>query len=89
MDERKPPLASPEPNPTLYSRKNARRVLPCLLETCNLHAVLDLPGGVFTGAGVKTVVLFFNTGEATKKIWQYLRTGGTSTFPQNNLSLLK
>ncbi|HJZ11932.1 MAG TPA: class I SAM-dependent DNA methyltransferase, partial [Acidobacteriota bacterium] len=28
-----------------------------LLETCNLHTVLDLPGGTFTGAGVKTVVL--------------------------------
>src|SRR3989338_1806713 len=30
-----------------------------LLESCNLHSVLDLPGGTFTGAGVKTVVLFF------------------------------
>jgi type I restriction enzyme M protein len=30
-----------------------------LLESCNLHTVLDLPSGVFTGAGVKTVVLFF------------------------------
>ncbi|MBU0489461.1 MAG: type I restriction-modification system subunit M, partial [Bacteroidetes bacterium] len=28
-----------------------------LLENCNLHTVLDLPGGTFTGAGVKTVVL--------------------------------
>ena len=27
-----------------------------LLENCNLHTVLDLPGGTFTGAGVKTVV---------------------------------
>ena len=54
-----------------------------LLETCNLHTVLDLPGGVFTGAGVKTVVLFFDkdpstpstgsgsSGQATKKIWYY------------------
>jgi len=30
-----------------------------LLETCNLHTVLDCPGGTFQGAGVKTVVLFF------------------------------
>ncbi len=30
-----------------------------LLEDCNLHTILDLPGGTFTGAGVKTVVLFF------------------------------
>lgn len=42
-----------------------------LLENCNLHSVLDLPGGTFTGAGVKTVVLFFDKGEATKKIWFY------------------
>ncbi len=42
-----------------------------LLESCNLHTVLDLPGGTFTGAGVKTVVLFFNKGEATKKVWFY------------------
>lgn len=42
-----------------------------LLETCNLHTVLDLPGGTFTGAGVKTVVLFFEKGAPTKKIWYY------------------
>ncbi len=42
-----------------------------LLESCNLHTVLDLPGGTFTGAGVKTVVLFFEKGTATKKIWYY------------------
>lgn len=42
-----------------------------LLETCNLHTVLDLPGGTFTGAGVKTVVLFFTKGEPTKKVWFY------------------
>ena len=42
-----------------------------LLESSNLHTVLDLPGGTFTGAGVKTVVLFFNKGEATRKVWFY------------------
>jgi len=42
-----------------------------LLTSCNLHTVLDLPGGTFTGAGVKTVVLFFDKGSATKKIWFY------------------
>ena len=42
-----------------------------LLESCNLHSVLDLPGGTFTGAGVKTVVLFFEKGSATKNIWFY------------------
>lgn len=42
-----------------------------LLEDCNLHTVLDLPGGTFTGAGVKTVVLFFTKGSRTKSIWYY------------------
>ncbi len=42
-----------------------------LLASCNLHTVLDLPGGTFTGAGVKTVVLFFEKGSATKKVWYY------------------
>ena len=42
-----------------------------ILDSCNLHTVLDLPGGTFTGAGVKTVVLFFEKGSATKKVWFY------------------
>ena len=42
-----------------------------LLSSCNLHTVLDLPGGTFTGAGVKTVVLFFDKGVSTKKVWFY------------------
>ena len=42
-----------------------------LLETCNLHTILDMPGGTFLGAGVKTVVLFFQKGEPTKNIWYY------------------
>lgn len=42
-----------------------------LLESSNLHTVLDLPGGTFTGAGVKTVVLFFEKGIPTKKVWFY------------------
>jgi type I restriction enzyme M protein len=42
-----------------------------LIQSCNLHTLLDLPGGVFTGAGVKTVVLFFEKGVPTKKVWYY------------------
>lgn len=42
-----------------------------LLENCNLHTVLDLPGGAFLGAGVKTIVLFFEKGIPTKKVWFY------------------
>ena len=42
-----------------------------LLESCNLHTVLDCPGGTFQGAGVRTVVLFFEKGSKTRKIWFY------------------
>ena len=42
-----------------------------LLENCNLHTILDMPQGTFLGAGVKTVVLFFDKGVSTKKVWYY------------------
>jgi type I restriction enzyme M protein len=42
-----------------------------MLESCKLHTVLDLPGGTFPGAGVKTVVLFFEKGAPTRKVWFY------------------
>ena len=42
-----------------------------LLESCNLQTILDLPSGVFAGAGVKTVVLFFEKGSPTRDIWYY------------------
>jgi type I restriction enzyme M protein len=42
-----------------------------LLENCNLHTILDMPQGTFLGAGVKTVVLFFDKGVSTKNIWYY------------------
>lgn len=42
-----------------------------LLESCNLHTILDMPAGTFQGAGVKTVVLFFEKGAPTRNIWFY------------------
>jgi type I restriction enzyme M protein len=62
-----------------------------LLESCNLHTVLDLPGGVFTGAGVKTVVLFFEKGAPTRKVWYYQlnldrNLGKTNALSENDLA---
>ncbi len=57
-----------------------------LLENCNLHTVLDCPGGTFLGAGVKTVVLFFNKGEATRKIWYYQLDPGRNMGKTNPLN---
>lgn len=56
---------------TFLSNGDAKLLRKKLLEECNLHTILDLPSGVFTGAGVKTVVLFFTKGEPTEKIWYY------------------
>ncbi|MFC3172911.1 N-6 DNA methylase [Novosphingobium bradum] len=57
-----------------------------LLETCNLHTVLDMPGGTFQGAGVKTVVLFFERGEATRKVWYYQLDPGRTLGKTNPLN---
>lgn len=47
-------------NTFLSNSDNASRALRQeLLSSCNLHTILDCPGGTFIGAGVKTVVLFF------------------------------
>ncbi len=46
-----------------------------LLESCNLHPVLDCPSGTFQGAGVKTVVLFFEKGARPA------RSGSTNSTP--------
>jgi type I restriction enzyme M protein len=57
-----------------------------LLETCNLHTVLDCPGGTFQGAGVKTVVLFFEKGAPTRKVWYYQLDPGRSLGKTNPLN---
>lgn len=57
-----------------------------LLETCNLHTVLDMPGGTFLGAGVKTVVLFFQKGEPTNDIWYYDMDPGRNMGKTNSLN---
>jgi type I restriction enzyme M protein len=57
-----------------------------LLESCSLHTVLDCPGGTFLGAGVKTVVLFFDKGEPTRKVWFYQLDPGRNMGKTNSLN---
>lgn len=76
---------------TFLSNGDASKIRKMLLEECNLHTILDLPQGVFQGAGVKTVVLFFTKGEPTKKTWYYQlnldRTlGKTNPLNENDLA---
>jgi type I restriction enzyme M protein len=65
---------------------NLRKVL---LESCNLYTVLDCPHGTFQGAGVKTVVLFFEKGAPTRKIWYYQLDPGRSLGKTNPLNRLQ
>lgn len=57
-----------------------------LLEECNLFAVLDLPGGAFLGTGVKTVVLFFEKGKPTERVWYYQLNAGRNMGKTNPLN---
>ena len=57
-----------------------------LLEECNLHTILDCPGGTFQGAGVKTVVLFFEKGVPTRKVWCYQLDPGRNLGKTNPLN---
>ena len=61
-----------------------------LLDECHLHTILDCPGGTFLGAGVKTVVLFFERGRRSRDIWYYQLTPGRTmgkTSPLNDADL--
>jgi type I restriction enzyme M protein len=74
-------------NTVLSNTDNASVALrKLLLESCNLHTILDMPAGTFLGAGVKTVVLFFQKGEPTKKIWYYQMNPGRNMGKTNPLN---
>jgi type I restriction enzyme M protein len=57
-----------------------------LLESCKLHTVLDCPSGTFQGAGVRTVVLFFEKGAPTRKVWFYQLDPGRNLGKTNPLN---
>ena len=74
-------------NTFLSNSDNASKALRQeLLESCNLHTVLDCPSGTFLGAGVKTVVLFFEKGAPTRKIWYYQLDPGRNMGKTNSLN---
>lgn len=74
-------------NTFLSNSDNASKALRQeLLESCNLHTILDCPGGTFTGAGVKTVVLFFEKGQPTENIWYYQLDLGRNLGKTNPLN---
>ena len=74
-------------NTFLSNTDNASNSLrKLLLESCKLHTVLDCPGGTFLGAGVKTVVLFFEKGAPTRQVWYYQLAPGRNMGKTNPLN---
>jgi len=74
-------------NTFLSNSDNASKALRQeLLESCNLHTILDCPGGTFLGAGVKTVVLFFEKGAPTRNTWYYQLDPGRNMGKTNPLN---
>ena len=71
---------------TFLSNGDAKALRKMLLESCDLHTVLDMPQGTFLGAGVRTVVLFFDKGKSTRNIWYYQLDPGRSLGKNNPLN---
>ncbi len=75
---------------TFLSNGDAANLRRELLQSCNVHTILDLPVKVFV-AGAQTVVLFFEKGSQTKRVWYYQlalerNLGKTSPLTEKDLA---
>jgi len=60
------------PDGSLFGEGVKTRIKEELLTTCNLHTIIRLPNGVFNPyTSIKTNLLFFEKGKATKETWYY------------------
>lgn len=60
------------PDSTLFGEGVKVRIKEELLQECNLHTIVRLPGSVFAPyTPIATNLLFFTKGEPTKEIWYY------------------
>lgn len=60
------------PDGSLFGEGIKTKIKEELLTKCNLHTVIRLPSGVFNPyTSIKTNLLFFEKGKATKEIWYY------------------
>lgn len=60
------------PDGTLFGEGVKTRIKQHLLEECNLHTIIRLPGSVFAPyTSIATNLLFFTKGEPTKEVWYY------------------
>ncbi|MFC3324427.1 class I SAM-dependent DNA methyltransferase [Mesorhizobium cantuariense] len=76
------------PDNVLFEDGVGKTVRQQLMDKCNLHTVLRLPRGIFSSAGVKTNVLFFNREkkekESTSAIWFYDLRANMPAFGKTN-----
>lgn len=60
------------PDGTLFGEGVKTRIKEELMDKCNLHTIVRLPNGVFSPyTSIKTNLLFFEKGTATKDIWYF------------------
>lgn len=60
------------PDGSLFGEGVKTRIKEELLTKCNLHTIIRLPNGVFNPyTSIKTNLLFFEKGKATKETWYY------------------
>lgn len=60
------------PDGFLFGEGAKTRIKEHLLEECNLHTIIRLPGSVFAPyTSIATNLLFFTKGEPTKNVWYY------------------
>lgn len=60
------------PDGFLFGEGAKTRIKEHLLEECNLHTIIRLPGSVFAPyTSIATNLLFFTKGEPTKEVWYY------------------
>jgi len=60
------------PDGFLFGEGAKTRIKQHLMEECNLHTIIRLPGSVFAPyTSIATNLLFFTKGEPTKEVWYY------------------
>ncbi|MCZ4258845.1 N-6 DNA methylase [Sulfitobacter sp. G21635-S1] len=74
------------PDNVLFDSGAGSLIRKDLLAKCRLHTILRLPNGIFSSAGVKTNVLFFNREhtESDQAVWFYDLRANMPSFGKTN-----
>ncbi|WP_413219983.1 N-6 DNA methylase [Tritonibacter mobilis] len=79
------------PDSVLFDSGVGKLIRQDLMEKCRLHTILRLPTGIFSSAGVKTNVLFFNRSQekSDQDIWFYDLRANMPSFGKTNVITAK